>query len=128
MVRYETTSLTGVMAEVAVHSDGTPIGAILYIEEQVQLVVQDFSQTMDELEMITDNHYLSKSNMFTHVLNAARIGEANDEVVADVVRHIITCSGQIGSFGITMVTLAERIAWLMLALDQYIQSIAQEDN
>jgi hypothetical protein len=127
MVRYETTSLTAVLAEVAVHTDGTSFGAIEYIEEQVRLAVQDFSQTMDKLETITDNHYLSKSNMFAHVLNTPS-GEISPEIANDVIKHIITCSGRIGETGITMVTLAERIAWLMMAVDQYTQSNSQEDN
>tara|TARA_R100000278_G_C5384176_1_gene133642 strand:- start:191 stop:592 length:402 start_codon:yes stop_codon:yes gene_type:complete len=121
-------SLTSVLAEVTVNSVGWE-SAVDYINGQVQNAVADYAQTLDELNEIMDNHYLSKSNMMTHVINAASIDECNAEVFTDAIKHTIDCSYAVSRRAITLVRIAERITWLCEAFKVYnAQSNPQEEN
>lgn len=120
-------SLTSVLAEVTVNSVGWE-SAVDYINGQVQNAVADYAQTLDELNEIMDNHYLSKSNMMAHVINAASLDECNSEVFTDAIKHTIDCSYDVSRRAITLVRIAERITWLCEAFKVYnAQSNPQEE-
>ncbi len=121
-------SLASVLAEVTVNSVDWE-SAVDYINEQVQLATADYAQTLDEMNDIMDNHYLSKSNMMTHVINAVSLDQANATVFTDVVKHIIDSAYAFSRRAITLVRIAERITWLCEAFRVYNeQSNPQEEN
>ena len=121
-------SLTSVLAEVTVNSTDWE-SAVDYINGQVQNAIADYAQTLDEMNDIMDNHYLSKSNMMAHVINAVSLDQANPTVFTDVVKHIIDSSYAFSRRAITLVRIAERITWLCEAFKVYnAQSNPQEEN
>ena len=121
-------SLTSVLAEVTVNSTDWE-SAVDYINGQVQPAIADYSQTMDELNDIMDNHYLSKSNIFAHIINAASLDDCNANVFTDGVKHTIDCAYAVSRRAITLVRIAERITWLCEAFKVYnAQSNPQEEN
>lgn len=124
---YDNISLTSILAEVTVNSVDLDT-AIDYINEQIQLCLDDFAQTIDLLNEHLDNHYLSKANMMTHVIRAETLDEANPQVFSDSVKHVIDSSYVISRSAITLVRISERIVWLTEAFKTYTQSNSQEEK